>query len=143
MGDLSPAHRQHLSFRLYRLLLFCYPPAFRRACMDEMLHTFRDCYREALQLQGRWGLLRLWQWLLRDLAITVSVEYVRACIKWLKQLFALEERQVQFFMNITYAQQTDIGRQRDVNEDSMLSRQWFRKSHIMNMLNPDHLEDTL
>jgi protein phosphatase len=89
--------------------------------MPEMLQTFRDCYRESTRQQSRLGLLRLWYLVLRDLATSLVVEYGRVFRNWLKYLLALEERQIQIAMNITFAQQTDIGRQRSLNEDSMMS----------------------
>lgn len=117
MSDLTPD--QSFSAQLYRLLLFCYPASFRRAYMTEMMQAFRDCYREFMHHQSRWSLLRFWQLMLGDLAISLVVEYKRVVITWLKH--PLEERQIQMAMNITFAQRTDIGLKRDLNEDSMMS----------------------
>jgi serine/threonine protein phosphatase PrpC len=121
MSDLASNKRQNLSVQLYSLLLYCYPVSFRRAYMPEMVQAFRDCYRETLRQQSRWGLLRFWQLILRDLATTVVVEHGRVFIAWMRKLLALEERQSQIAMNITFAQQTDVGRERSTNEDSMIS----------------------
>lgn len=121
MNNITGKPHQSFSAQIYRLLLYCYPASFRRAYMPEMMQAFRDCQREALQQRGRRGLLHLWQAMLRDLVLTVSVEYGRVCLTWLKHLFAIEERQLQFVMTITFAQKTDIGRRRPTNEDTMIS----------------------
>lgn len=121
MNNIAGKSHQSCSAQVYRLLLYCYPASFRRAYMPEMMQVFRDCQRDALRERGRRGLLRLWLALLRDLAITVSVEYGRVCLTLLKRLFAIEGRQIHFVMTITFAQQTDIGQHRSTNEDTMIS----------------------
>jgi serine/threonine protein phosphatase PrpC len=120
--ETFPTKRDHsFSYSLYRLLLFCYPAEFRRVYAREMAITFRDCYREALQQHGKWGVARLWALMLYDLVTSLSVEHIKALIARWKRLFAIEEKQVQTLMSITFAQRTDIGRKRSSNEDSALS----------------------
>jgi serine/threonine protein phosphatase PrpC len=94
-----------------------------------MIQTFRDCCREALQ-HGQGGVLSFWGLVLSDLVTTVFTEHVRTCIALLKRVFlnapdtlvATEGSTAmvtQFHLNV--AQRSDIGRQRPVNEDSMIS----------------------
>jgi len=119
-----------ISERLYRLLLFAYPAEFRRAYRREMIQTFRDCCREALQQRGQLGALQLWGLLLYDLVKTASIERIRACIAQFKRLFLNATDTLltsegstalvtQFHLNV--AQRSDIGRKRQVNEDSMIA----------------------
>jgi serine/threonine protein phosphatase PrpC len=119
-----------ISERVYRLLLLAYPREFRRTYRSEMVQTFRDCCREALQQRGQWGVLRVWGLVLYDLVTTAFAEHVRTCIAMLKRLLLnatdtllTTERNTalvtQFHLNV--AQRSDIGRQRQVNEDNMLS----------------------
>ena len=123
--DTLPTKRDHnFSSSLYRLLLFCYPAEFRRIYAREMATTFRDCYREAMQQHGKTGIARLWALMLYDLVTSLFVEHFRAFIARWKHLFAIEERQANTLMNtmsIIFAQRTDIGLQRSLNEDSALS----------------------
>lgn len=121
MKTLPTKHDQGFSYQLYRLLLFCYPAEFRRIYAREMARLFRDCYREAMQQQGKWGVTRLWALMLYDLVTSLFIEHFRAFIARCKRLFSIEERQVQTLMNITFAQRTDIGLTRKSNEDSALS----------------------
>src|SRR5260370_1943049 len=76
-----------ISERLYRLLLLAYPAEFRRAYCREMIQTFRDCCREALQQRGQSGVLRLWGLVLYDLVTTAFTEHVRTYIAMLKRFF--------------------------------------------------------
>ena len=111
------------SYRLYRLLLRCYPASFRRAYAQEMARTFRDSYREAMQQRGRSGALRLWGIVLYDLGVSLFIEY-RSAFKEL--LHPDEERYGKHSMsmaNIVFAQRTDIGLKRESNEDSVISFQ--------------------
>jgi serine/threonine protein phosphatase PrpC len=119
-----------ISERLYRLLLFTYPTEFRRAYRHEMMQTFRDCCRESWQRRGQWGILRLWGLILSDLVTTAFTEHARIWIALLKRLFfnatdtlLTTEGNIamatQFHLNV--AQHSDIGRERKVNEDSMVS----------------------
>src|SRR5579884_3327445 len=119
-----------ISEHLYRLLLFTYPTEFRKAYRHEMIQTFRDCCREALQQHGQWGVLHLWGLVLSDLVTTAFTEHTRIWIALLKRLFFNATDLVlttegniamatQFHLNVT--QRSDIGRKRKVNEDSMVS----------------------
>jgi len=111
------------SYRLYGLFLRCYPARFRRAYAHEMARTFRDSYREAMQQRGRSGVLRLWGVVLYDLGVSLFIEY-RSAFKEL--LHPDEERYGKHSMSMTkivFAQRTDIGLKRELNEDSALSFQ--------------------
>ncbi len=119
-----------ISERFYRLLLLAYPGAFRRAYRREMIQTFRDCCREAHASVGQWAMLRLWGLVLYDLVKTASSERIRACIALFKRVFLNATDTLlttegntalvtQFHLNV--AQHSDIGRERQVNEDSMIS----------------------
>ena len=111
------------SFRLYCLLLRCYPARFRRTYEQEMARTFRDSYREAMQQRGMSGVLRLWSLVLYDLGVSLFIEY-RSAFK--EFLYPIEERQGKHSMsipNIVFAQRTDIGLKRELNEDSVISFQ--------------------
>lgn len=130
METFSSERLMIISERLYRLLLLAYPAEFRRAYFREMIQTFRDCCREALQQRGQWGVLRLWGLVLYDLVTTAFTEHVRTCIAMLKRLFLNATDTLlttegstalvtQFHLNV--AQRSDVGRQRQVNEDSMVS----------------------
>ena len=44
----------NISTRVYRCLLFAYPALFRRRFGDQMLQTFRDCYRFEVNKTGFW-----------------------------------------------------------------------------------------
>jgi PPM family protein phosphatase len=123
MSASTTKHDMGFSYRLYRLLLRCYPARFRRIYAQEMARTFRDSYREAMQQQGRSGLLRLWGIVLYDLGVSLFIEY-RSAFKEL--LDPIEERHRKNYMgitNIVFAQRSDIGLKRQLNEDSALSIQ--------------------
>src|SRR5438270_12379059 len=110
MNTLPTKRDQGFSYQLYRLLLFCYPAEFRRVYAREMAHLFRDCYREAMQQHGQWGVTRLWALMLYDLITSMFVEHFRAFIARWKRLFAIEERQAKTLMStmsITFAQRTE------------------------------------
>jgi len=130
MEKFSSERLMIISERLYRLLLLAYPEEFRRAYCREMIQTFRDCCREALQQRGQSGVLRLWGLVLYDLVTTAFTEHVRTCIAMLKRLFLNTTDTLlttegstalvtQFHLNV--AQRSDVGRQRQVNEDRMIS----------------------
>jgi hypothetical protein len=55
------------SERLYRLLLFVYPPAYRRAYGPPMIQAYRDLCRNSVRQRGMVGLGSLWLRLLADL----------------------------------------------------------------------------
>jgi hypothetical protein len=59
----------NVSTRVYALLLFAYPPEFRRMFGSEMVRVFRDCYRD--QDRSR---VRLWGQTLVDLVVSVFRE---------------------------------------------------------------------
>lgn len=124
---MTSAHMKrvmYLSVRLYRLLLLCYPKEFRQSCRPEMVQTFRDCFREALEVNGAWGVLRMWGFILYDLAITAFIERLRAFIAGCKHFLGIEERKVTTMVSpfsLAVAQNTDVGRKRQVNEDSVVS----------------------
>jgi len=115
----SPLKRKaSFSEHCYELLLQCYPKKFRRAFGREMMQTFRDCYREALQENGKLGMMRLWGLILYDLATTAPIEHVREFVFKLKGKESITMVN-QFSLNT--AQLTDIGRKRESNEDNMIS----------------------
>ncbi len=60
--------------RLYRLLLFLYPGAFRREYGPHMAQVFRDCCREAQAAHGAIGVLGIWVPTLRDLTASALTE---------------------------------------------------------------------
>lgn len=115
------------SVRCYRTLLLSYPPAFREVFTQEMTQTFRDCCRQAIAERGGQGLARLWGLTLYDLVVTATAERVRTLLTSVKQLLGITSASMiategsLLMFNLTIAQQTDIGRTRQSNEDSMLS----------------------
>ena len=98
MSASSTNYDRSFSYRLYRLLLRCYPSQFRRMYAREMTRTFRDSYREAMQQHGRSGVLRLWGVVLYDLGVSLFIEY-RSAFKEL--LNPIEERQSKNYMSLT------------------------------------------
>jgi len=123
MSASSTNHDRSISCRLYGLLLRCYPAQFRRMYAREMARTFRDSYREAIQRHGTGGVQRLWSVVLYDLGVSLFIEY-RSAFK--ESLGPIEERQSKNYMSITnivFAQRTDIGLKRELNEDSVVSIQ--------------------
>ena len=112
------------SLRLYRLLLFAYPRAFREEYASEMLLLFRDVYNETLQQQGMPGVLRLWGDVFYDLMKTVCIEHIRNWLYRGERDFALIRKE-QLAMTLPFtlhvAQRTDIGRVRANNEDNLIS----------------------
>lgn len=112
------------SLRLYRLLLFAYPRAFREEYASEMFLLFRDVYYETLQQQGTLGVLRLWGDVFYDLVKTVCIEHMRNWIYRGERDLALAGKEqlamtLPFTLNV--AQRTDIGRIRASNEDNLIS----------------------
>ncbi len=61
-----------VSARVYRLLLFVYPAAYRREYGPPMIQVYRDLCRNSYQQRGMVGLLSLWLRLLADL-LTSSI----------------------------------------------------------------------
>jgi PPM family protein phosphatase len=111
------------SERLYSFLLYVYPKRFRQSYGREMVLTFRDCCREALQQSGGWGLVRWWTFILSDLLMTAFLEHLKAVIALCKRLLGLEREYTMLdnLLRHDIALQTDIGRKRPHNEDSMVS----------------------
>lgn len=115
------------SVRCYRSLLLTYPPAFREIFAQEMTQTFRDCCRQAIAERSGHGLAHLWSLTISDLAVTATAERVRTLMTSIKQLLGITSASIiaaegsMLMFNLTIAQQTDIGRTRQSNEDSMLS----------------------
>jgi serine/threonine protein phosphatase PrpC len=123
MSASTTKHDMGFSYRLYRLLLRCYPAQFHRMYAQEMARTFRDSYRAAMQQQGRSSVLHLWGIVLYDLGVSLFIEY-RSAFKEL--LDPIEERHGKNYMSITnvvFAQRSDIGLKRQLNEDSVISIQ--------------------
>ena len=67
-----------ISRRVYGLLLFAYPTAFRNAYRAEMIQTFCDCYRAQVRERGAVGLFRLWGSVLVDLVLSAVKEHSEA-----------------------------------------------------------------
>ena len=119
-----PSRDSTLSERLYRLLLFAYPRAFREEYASEMVLAFRDAYREMLCRQGTLGVLRLWSDFFCDFVKTVCIEHVNSWMQHGGRDFALVGKEqlamtLQFTLDV--AQRTDIGRTRATNEDNLIS----------------------
>ena len=65
------------SARLYRALLWLYPPSLRRAYGEDMQQLFRDTLRDEVARAGPPGALRAWEAALADLAATLPREWPR------------------------------------------------------------------
>ena len=65
------------SMRLYRTLLWLYPPSLRRAHGDEMLQLFRDTLRDEIARRGPPGMLRVWSATVADLVTSLPREWPR------------------------------------------------------------------
>ena len=111
--------RERVFERVYRFLLLAHPRSFRDVYAQEMVQTFRDCYRDALQQGGALAVVRLWASLFYDLAVAAPAGRLRAAGAWLKRLLGLEPRQLRFsgYPAFEVAYRTDIGRVRERNED--------------------------
>lgn len=66
------------SERSYRLLLFVYPPAYRREYGPLMAQAYRDLCRESYRQRGIVGLISLWFRLLADLATSAFRQHLDA-----------------------------------------------------------------
>lgn len=129
MESLPSQRIVSLSDTLYRLLLRCYPPEFRREYAQEMAQTFRTCCREVLQQHGTGGVMQLWGTILYDFTTSVFVQYMRAVVAQWKRLFMktsvidsgreLYTMVTQFHLHAS--QRTDIGPKRETNEDRMVT----------------------
>src|SRR5690242_15623329 len=87
-----PPHSRSLSTAelLYRIFLRLYPKGFRQGYEQEMLQTFRDCCREAVQRAGMPGLLRFCSYILGELLLTACNEHIHSLIKILRQIIGME-----------------------------------------------------
>ncbi|MDE3228925.1 MAG: hypothetical protein KGO05_03500, partial [Chloroflexota bacterium] len=63
------------SERLFRALLWLYPPSLRRAYGAEMARLFREMLRDEVARAGPPGTLRAWSGALADLAATIPREW--------------------------------------------------------------------
>ena len=79
-----------LSVRLYRLLLGCYPAAFRRQYGPEMVQLFKDGSLDACGRRGLPGLLSWWSLVAGDYIITLSREYGAVIFKKRSLLMATQ-----------------------------------------------------
>ena len=111
--------RERFAVHFYRFLLLVYPRSFRDAFGCEMVQTFRDCYRDALQQDGALGAVRLWGGLLADLMVATVTERMRVLVAQLQRLFGPEPQRLRFsgVPAFEVALRTDIGRVRARNED--------------------------
>ncbi|HLZ64095.1 MAG TPA: Stp1/IreP family PP2C-type Ser/Thr phosphatase [Ktedonosporobacter sp.] len=111
------------SERLYRAMLILYPKPFRQIYTQEMVQTFRDCCREALQDGETWKFIHLWSFVLYDLLITACNERIRSYITLLKRLLGIEKEytMLDHLINLDFALRTDVGQKRSTNEDNMTS----------------------
>jgi hypothetical protein len=66
------------SERLYRVLLFAYPPAYRREYGRLMAQAYRDLCRDMVRQKGIAGLVALWFRVLADLATSAIAEHLAA-----------------------------------------------------------------
>ncbi len=66
------------SERVYRLLLFVYPPAYRREYGPPMIQAYRDLCRNAYRQRGMVGLVSLWLRLLADLFTSSIGQHLEA-----------------------------------------------------------------
>ncbi len=69
------------SVRLYRALLWLYPPSLRRTHGDEMAQVFRDMLRDEVQRAGPPGALRAWGGVVSDLAASLPREWPRELMR--------------------------------------------------------------
>ncbi len=111
------------SERVYRALLLAYPRVFREEYATEMLLAFRDAYRDA-QCEGAWGVVRFWGDLISDLVKSVSSEHMYSWRERAGRDVALAGTGA-YVMAMEYtldvAQRTDVGRERENNEDNLLA----------------------
>ncbi len=75
-GHGEPTWRRG-SLRIYRALLWLYPPSLRRAYGDAMLQLFRDSLRDEIARRGPPGALHAWAAALADLAASLPREWPR------------------------------------------------------------------
>jgi serine/threonine protein phosphatase PrpC len=112
----SSPHFLSRTLRCYRLLLRLYPTSFRNSYSQEMQQLVRDYYHQ--QIQAGDSDLVLWRFMLLDLLKSVPREHIAA----IKHSFRFgKEHNMVAPLQITFAQQTDIGLVREFNEDKMLA----------------------
>jgi hypothetical protein len=71
----------YVSERLYRFLLFAYPPAYRREYGALMAQAYRDLCRDTVRQKGTAGLAALWFRILGDLARSAIAQHLDALRK--------------------------------------------------------------
>ncbi len=113
------------STTLYRLLLYVYPREFRQFYQQEMLLTFRDCCLEQQERAGTWGIMRLWGFVLLDLAIAAGREHYQTVITIFQMLVnintAKEYAMSSQLLHLNVGAQTDRGLTRAANEDNVVA----------------------
>lgn len=119
---MSSSHiqqRERIAVRVYRTLLLAHPRSFRDAFELEMVQTFRDCYRDALEQAEASGIARLWAGLLYDLAKAAATERLRLLVVRIQRVFGAERQQMRLSVAPAFevALRSDIGRVRARNED--------------------------
>jgi len=67
---------------VYRLLLWLYPPRFRRAFQEQLLHDFAALYQTYHQDQRWWQGIAFWSLIMHDLLTSLRQEY-RPSRSWL------------------------------------------------------------
>lgn len=78
MGRASGPPVQGNGEKLYRLLLFVYPPAYRREYGPLMIQVYRDLWRDRCRQRGLGSLAPLWARLLTDLFTSAIGQHLEA-----------------------------------------------------------------
>src|SRR3954468_24441597 len=95
--------------RRYARLLRLYPPAFRRACADDMLDTFESLAADALRDAGPAGLRDVWRRVLAELFPTLLREHwdriATTPARTLRLLIALATPILPYAFLLTFARQ--------------------------------------
>ncbi|GCE30430.1 hypothetical protein KDA_59140 [Dictyobacter alpinus] len=110
---------QSCSERLYQWLLLAYPSEFRQEYGQEMVQTFRDCYREEIDDGGTLRLFPFWSTVFYDFVKSVTIEQFLQLRKLV--LHDKEYHMLNAPLQLQVAQLTDIGRSRPTNEDNLLA----------------------
>ncbi|HVU70584.1 MAG TPA: Stp1/IreP family PP2C-type Ser/Thr phosphatase [Ktedonobacteraceae bacterium] len=124
MAGLPAQRARHGSARVYRILLYAYPRAFREEYAAEMLLVFGEALEDAWFRQGWPGLLRLWGDMLCDFVKTVCIEHVK---NWTQEgqgslaLAGKDHMAMALPFTLDFAQRTDIGLKRETNEDNLVA----------------------
>jgi hypothetical protein len=71
---MTPTTLISLLEKIYRLLLFLYPPEYRRQYGDSMMQVFRDVCRDRYYQRGISGIVLWWFATVLDLALTAIEE---------------------------------------------------------------------